>query len=73
MVIELTDEQSHLLAEALDSHMYWQLAKQEQRRDGFVFYEDDDENAAELADCEALVAHLTGGPCRRNDALAEAG
>lgn len=31
-----TDAELTLIAEALDSHRYWQLAPAERRRDGFV-------------------------------------
>lgn len=54
----LSQSQLALLIEALDSHMYWQLATQEQRRDGHVIYVATDDNADDLAACERLTAKL---------------
>ena len=38
--IELTDEEIHLLREALDSHEYWQLSEPHERNDGYSLVED---------------------------------
>ena len=38
--MELTDEEIHLLREALDSHEYWQLSETRQRNDGYSTVED---------------------------------
>lgn len=55
-IVSLTADESHLVSEAIDSHVYWQLSEDHYRRDGFVMEpgSDDPEKAAEIAQAEAL-------------------
>lgn len=56
--IELTPDELSLLIEALDSHAYWQVSTDNQRHDGYVNHEEDDENHEELTEIEALAEKL---------------
>lgn len=58
--VELTDEEIGLLAEALDSHVYWQLSDENYRNDGFVRSpgSDDPYNAAEIERSQSLEDKL---------------
>lgn len=60
IAVELTPAEIALLAEALDSHAYWQLSDEEYRDSGFVYDpgSDDAEAAEEIKVCEALEARL---------------
>lgn len=40
--ITLTSAELSLIAEALDSHVYWQLSEERERNDGFVHYPESD-------------------------------
>ncbi len=55
-----TPEELALIAEALDSHLYWQVSEPIQRRDGYVFHEEGDENHAALSEVEALISKVEG-------------
>ena len=37
-VLELSIDDLELLGEALDSHAYWQVSEDHERRDGYVYY-----------------------------------
>jgi hypothetical protein len=58
-IVTITMEkwEASLLAEALDSHAYWQLSEEGYRNDGSVMHtgSDDADVAEEIADCEALA------------------
>ena len=56
----LTPDEIDLLCEAIDSHMYWQLADSHYRSNGFVLDPgaDDDDAQREITACEALLAKL---------------
>lgn len=68
--IKLTERELHLLREALDSHMYWQVSEDDERNDGYVHYpkegseeyeegsEEDRERWDELAEIERLIDKL---------------
>ena len=58
----LTDTQRNQLADAIDSHIYWQLSDHRYRANGAVLEpgSDDSEVAAEIAAFEALLDELTG-------------
>jgi hypothetical protein len=59
-VVALTPDESHLVSEALDSHIYWQLSDYHYRRDGYVDEpgSDDPEKVAEIKQAEALQARF---------------
>lgn len=59
----LTDDDRAKLREAIDSHIYWQLADDDHRDNGAVIEpgSDDPETAASIAEFQALAAKLTGG------------
>jgi len=59
LVIALDRAELALITQALDSHGYWQLAEDYQRRDGYVFHEEGNENHDELTAIEALESRLT--------------
>lgn len=44
ITITLTADELRLVVDALDSHAYWQLAEEDNRRDGFVIDEDASED-----------------------------
>lgn len=66
----LTEKEVHTLREALDSHLYWQVSQEHERRDGHVIYPkpshpdfkmgslEDQERWTELAEVEALIDRL---------------
>jgi len=58
--IELDDHQVHLLREALDSHLYWQVSDEQFRDSGYVFapVSDDPEKRAEALEVDRLLAVL---------------
>lgn len=58
VTVALTQVQLALIVEALDSHKYWQVSDESQRNDGFVYFEPDDDNAAELGEITALEEYL---------------
>lgn len=65
--ISLTEKEVHTLREALDSHMYWQVSIEIERRDGHVLYPrpsepefkdgspEDRERWSDLARIDALI------------------
>jgi hypothetical protein len=55
-VLSLSDDDLRLLAQALDSHAYWELADSHERNNGFVMTEwiEDDEKRAEVERVEEL-------------------
>jgi len=57
---ELDGEERHMLDEAIDSHVYWQLSDQHYRNDGYVQEpgSDDDENAEAITKFNTLAAKL---------------
>jgi hypothetical protein len=59
MKITLTIDaaEAHILTEALDSHIYWQLSDELYRRDGYVDDpgSDDPDNAAAITEAELLT------------------
>lgn len=59
--VKLTRRQLRLLADALDSHQYWQLSDEHYRNDGFVHPpgSDDDDTADTIELCDRLAADLT--------------
>lgn len=58
----LTGAEIALLAEALDSHRYWQLSEEEYRDSGYVRApgSDDPDTAAAIVATERLEAQLRG-------------
>jgi hypothetical protein len=68
--VTLTDEELGLLAEALDSHRYWQLSDPTYRNSGYVQEpgSDDEENAAEIKASEQLEERLQAELRRHEDA-----
>lgn len=54
-MVELTDEEIGLLAEALDSHEYWQLSDPVYRDSGYVM---DGGVTAEIEECRKLEEKL---------------
>lgn len=68
--IKLTERELHLLREALDSHMYWQVSEDNERDDGYVHYpkkgseeyeagnEEERERWNDLAEIEELIDRL---------------
>lgn len=70
ITIKLSVSEAELLAEALDSHLYWQLSEDHERNDGFVYYpesgskeyregsHDDQERWQEMNRTEALETRL---------------
>ncbi len=65
VTIELTGFELELLADALDSHRYWQLAERRYRRDGYVIEpgSDDGETAEEIRACAELEERLRARRC----------
>lgn len=63
MTAPLTDDDLARLREAIDSHVYWQLADEHYRSNGEVLEpgSDDPETAATIADFRALADRLTDG------------
>ena len=61
IILTVTTEELHLLKEALDSHIYWQLSDEHYRHSGFVYDpgSDDTEQAAEIRACETLDKKLS--------------
>lgn len=59
----LTDDDRAKLREAIDSHVYWQLADAHYRSNGDVIEpgSDDPDTAATIAEFQALAARLTDG------------
>lgn len=58
--VDLTNEELELLAEALDSHVYWQLSDDHYRSSGYVMEpgSDDPESAEQIVQCELLADRL---------------
>ena len=58
--VTLSTAEINLLKDALDSHRYWQLSDQNYRSNGYVLGSgsDDDENAEEIRDVNALEEKL---------------
>ena len=67
ITLTVTAEELHLLKEALDSHIYWQLSDEHYRHSGFVYDpgSDDAEHAAEIRACEELDEELSSVPHTR--------
>lgn len=61
ITLTLTDDEARLLAEALDSHRYWQLSDENYRRDGQVQEpgSDDPGTAGRIMEVRGLVERLT--------------
>jgi hypothetical protein len=64
VIIDLNEQEIAMLREALDSHLYWQLADSDYRRDGYVFAPVADDTIdglqkrAEALRVDALMAKL---------------
>jgi hypothetical protein len=60
VALTITEEQLHLIAEALDSHVYWQLSSPQYRHDATVIApgSDDAENVEEIRSVLDLLDHL---------------
>ena len=60
--MELSKEDCERLAEAIDSHIYWQLSDELYRHDGYVLEpgSDDPEVAAEIAYLTKFMDRLRG-------------
>jgi hypothetical protein len=60
IAVELTEAQLHLIAEALDSHVYWQLSSPQYRHDATVIApgSDDGESVEEIRSVLDLVDRL---------------
>ncbi|HKA65450.1 MAG TPA: hypothetical protein VKD00_06995 [Methyloceanibacter sp.] len=58
MTMHFSKDELALLAEALDSHAYWQVSEQEQRNDGYVYHDENDDNHDDLAAIEQLQAKI---------------
>lgn len=68
--VSFTEKEIHTLREALDSHLYWQVSQEQERRDGHVIYPkpnhpdykqgslEDQERWTELAEVDALIDRL---------------
>lgn len=75
-VIQLTEKERALIAEALDSHKYWQLSDEQYRSDGYVMGRGSDsrENRREIKACDKLLARLVPDtPPRTSPTWTEAG
>ena len=68
ITLNVTAAEMHLLKEALDSHIYWQLSDERYRHSGFVYDpgSDDAEHAAEIRACETLDKKLSVASAARD-------
>lgn len=67
-MIPFTDEELSLIAQALDSHRYWQVADDYQRSEGAVVYSHHDDNYEELQECDRLMLKVEKERQRRFEA-----
>lgn len=60
--LTVTENEAHAIAEALDSFMYWQLADEQYRWDGFVMDpgSDNADNAEAIATCQEAIDWCNG-------------